>query len=153
MTKNHSFYSKLLSLCLIFLGFGAYSGCGRHEYGSPYAKYKISGKVVANDAQGQPIKNIKVSLTQYYELQYPLPPVLPPVTTDANGRFSIQGQAYSRPTALLFEDIDGPENGSFTNLIQDITFQPSDFMGGGKGWYEGEASRDLGTIKLNPEQE
>ena len=154
MKKIYTLYGKLLSLCLILLGFGACDGTNMvDEYGAPSAKYRISGKVVANDQEGQAIREIKVSLTQYNGPDNPLTPVLPPVFTNDNGQFLIEGPAFPLNTFVLqVEDIDGAENGSFANLTQGITFKSSDFTGG-SGWYQGEATRDLGTIKLNPVEE
>jgi hypothetical protein len=155
MKNVYTLYGKLLSLCLILLGFGACDNSQvLDEYGSPSAKYKVSGKVIANDAQEQPIRNLKVSLTQYNGPENPLTPVLPPITTDANGQFNIEGPAFPLHNFVLqIEDVDGPENGSFSKLTQEIKFQPSDYKGGDGHWYEGEASKDVGTIKLDPEQE
>ena len=158
MRKIYTLYGKLLSLCLILLGFGACDNgddiviMRPAEYGTPNAKYRISGKVVANDQEG--IREIKVSLTQYNGPDNPLTPVLPPVFTNGNGQFLIEGPAFPRNTFVLqVEDVDGTLNGSFTYHAQEIVFADSDYSNGDNKWYQGEASKDLGTIKLNPVEE
>ena len=155
MKKIYTLYGKLLSLCLILLGFGACDGTNMvEEYGAPSAKYRISGKVVANDQEGQAIREIKVSLTQYNGPDNPLTPVLPPVFTSDNGQFLIEGPAFPLNTFVLqVEDVDGALNGSFTYHAQEIVFANSDYSNGDNKWYQGEATRDLGIIKLNPIEE
>ena len=154
MKKIYTFYGKLLSICLIFLGFGSCGLLPRIEYGSPSASYKISGKIVVDeDGGGQPIKGLKISLN--YSEGFDLYPIMNPVYTLPDGQFlldSKSGPAFSS-LVLLVEDVDGAENGSFASYKQDITFSSSDFIGGDGRWFEGYAVRNVGTIKLKPVEE
>jgi hypothetical protein len=154
MKKIYPFYGKLLSICLIFLGFGSCGLLPQIEYGSPSASYKISGKIVANeDGGGQAIKGLRISLN--YSGESGLYPIMNPVYTLPDGQFLLDDRSGLAlgSLVLLVEDVDGAENGSFASHTQNITFSSSDFTGGDGRWFEGYAVRNVGTIKLKPVEE
>ena len=152
-SKFRSLYSKILSVCLVLLGFSACDIIEPNvEYGSPSAKYKVLGKVVSSDDEKKPIENIRVVMVLYdtdeYEYQKG-----DTVFTDSGGKFEINRHDFSyNQFKIKIQDVDGEENGLFEDVEQIIKFSNSDYKGG-SGWYEGEAQKDLGTIEMNPKQE
>lgn len=149
--KAYSLYSKLISLCITALGFGA---CNDpvDEYGTPSAKYKVSGEIVSEDTK-EPIKNIRVVMVEDIdESKYPNLRG-DTVYTNAEGKFEI-GTHFDFPIdkfKIKIQDADGVENGEFEDKQQTIEFQKSDYKGG-NDWYKGEAKKDLGIIELEPKQ-
>lgn len=151
--KIYSLYSKLISFCLVALGFSSCEGNDPvDEYGAPSAKYKVSGKVVSEDTK-EPIKNIRIVMiedvdeSKYPDLQGDT------VYTNTEGKFEM-GEHFYYPLdkfKIKIQDADGEENGEFEDKQQTIEFQKSDYKGG-SGWYEGEAQKDMGTIELTPKQ-
>lgn len=113
-------------------------------YGSPYADFKASGKVT--DTQGKAIEGIRVAVTQhrhYSNTEY--------VTydqndwyeydtlfTDASGKYLLESSIFSAPNdvSIVFEDVDGPENGG---EFETATATPAveQTKKGGSGWYNG----------------
>ena len=154
MEKIYSICSKLISACLILLGFNSCDSIsfGRAEYGTPHASYKISGKVVS-DADGKEINGIKVTMVRK-NIDGSHHPVTHSVTTNADGEFLINdNQVTSFPDEefiIHLEDIDGAENGLFTDSEQMIKFVKSDFSGASGHWYYGKTERNMGVIKLTP---
>ena len=155
MKKIYSLCSKLISICLILLGFSGCSWTGTQgaEYGTPHASYKISGKVVS-DADGKAINGIKVTMAR--DVNGTHSPVTPSVTTNADGEFLIydnQVISFSDEEFIIhLEDIDGVENGLFTDSEQIIKFVKSDFSGARTHWYYGKTERNMGEIKLTPKE-
>jgi hypothetical protein len=151
MKKVYSLCSKLISICLVLLGF---SGCDspgeeiRVEYGTPHAKYKVSGKVVS-DADGEVIEGIKITMVGSITSSY-----VAVTNTNTEGEFLLDDVSFFPldEFTILIEDVDGDENGLFKNSEQIIKFVSSDYNGGGQGWYRGKAEKDMGEIKLIPKE-
>ena len=161
--KLSSFYSRLLSACLVLLGFNA---CGNQpdeygvlpvEYGIPSAKYNIQGKVVSSDAAKKPIEDIRVVVIQTVDkasFGYVDNPYLgyDTIYTNSDGRFKYEQVDFpGNRFEIKFQDIDGEENGLFEDKEQIIEFDYSDLKGG-SGWYAGEAKKDMGIIELKPKK-
>ena len=151
-SKFRSIYSKILSACLVLLGFSACdiinTGC---EYGVPSANYKVSGIVVSSDDEKKPIENIRVVMVEYYEREFLYGDT---VFTDSGGKFEIKrddGYTYNQ-FKIKIQDVDGEDNGLFEDVEQVIEFKNSDYKGGDGSWYRGEAQKDMGTIEMNPKQ-
>lgn len=149
--KLYSFYSKLISFCLLLLGFEAcIGGDPVDEYGSPSAKYKVTGKVVSSDAEKTPITNMRVVMVQ--DVDENQNPYLTgdTVFTDANGQFEINRDNFlNSKFNIKVQDTDGDKNGLFEDKIQKIEFKDSDYKKG-SSWYKGLAEKDLGTIEMTP---
>ncbi len=148
--KVVSIYSKILYFLLVLLGF---SSCdmGGEEYGTPTAKFIIKGKTV--DKENKAISGLKVALgeintwygngkTTYY---------VDSVSTDAQGLFKISIQDFpaEQKYVIRYEDVDGEQNGLIETVIDTVRFEKPDFTNGSGGWYAGETTKDLGTIKLD----
>lgn len=151
-----SLYSKVISFCLLALGFNACddnNGGGGDpvvEYGVPSAKYKVSGKVVSSEASKKPVAKIRVVM-------------LPDITgngdsyvrgdtvfTDTEGMFVINREDFPyNKYNIKLQDVDGETNGLFEDKLQKIEFTSSDYKDGGS-WYRGLAEKDLGTIEITP---
>lgn len=156
--KLFSIYSKLISLCLILLGFNSCSdddnggGDPVVEYGVPSAKYKVKGQVVSSEETKKPIKNIRIVMIEDLEEGREYYNEGDTTFTDAEGRFEINRHNYPYYKYLIkLEDVDGDENGSFENNTQKIEFKSSDFKDGGS-WYKGQAEKDMKTIEMTPKQ-
>ena len=151
--KIYSFYSKIISFCLVLLGFNACgddTSYGPAEYGVPSAKYKVSGKVVSSDLK-VPIDNVRVVMIENAEQAYLRGDTL---FTDIEGKFEINRFDFPHSKyKVKFQDIDGEENGFFEDIEEIIEFKDSDYKDNNGGWYRGEATKDMGTIELNPKQE
>ena len=80
------------------------------EYGMPHATYKIVGNVT--DTEGAPVPGIEV-LARLWGEGYMDEEALPTGYTGADGRFSLQGDAWPGATEVLLEckDVDGEANG------------------------------------------
>jgi len=150
MKKIYSLCSKLISICLILLGFSGCSWTGKQnsEYGVPSAKYKVSGKVVS-DADGKAIKGIKITMVESDISSH-----VAITNTNTEGEFLLDNVSFFplNEFKIHIEDIDGDENGLFKDSEQTIRFVSSDYKGGDGRWYEGRAEKDMGEIKLIPEE-
>lgn len=100
--------NKIILLLLSVLGVSAGKAQERVRqtvlmYGVPTTSFSVKGKVA--DKRGRPIKGIVVSVNDR-QLQG---------ATDENGIFEISfripGRIAEHTAALLFEDVDGPQNG------------------------------------------
>ena len=152
--KALNFWTKLISLCLVLLGFNA---CGEgdgndpvDEYGTPSAEYKLMGKIVSEENQEKGIKGIQVTMN---DIKYPREENKN-VKTDEKGYFTLQQEDFPRNKHVVnIEDIDGELNGSFEDKKIEIEFTDEDYEGGSGSWYKGAATKDLGVIKLTPKAE
>lgn len=152
----HSLYSKLISFCLLLLGFAACDSNGEElepivvEYGTPSARYKVSGKVVSSDAKKSPIKNIRVVMIEDLdESKYPYL-IGDTVFTDADGKFETTKYTYPmNKFNIKLQDVDGENNGLFEDKVQKVEFQDSDLKGSTGNWNRGQAEKDLGTIEMS----
>lgn len=102
------------------------------EYGEPYAKFEVKGKV--SDSEGNPISGIKVEMGWTAG------------TTDTDGKYSLKTVDF--PTmpknyTVSFHDIDSIENGLFADDSVGVVFERSDLSGGDGHWYEGSATKTV----------
>ena len=152
--KLRSFYSKILSACLVLLGFSACEVFTVDEYGSPSAKYKVLGKVVSSNDEKKPIENIRVVMVENVNEENKLYLYGDTTYTDSGGKFEINRHDFPYSQfKIKIQDVDGADNGLFEDMEQVIEFSNSDYKGGSGNWYKGEAQKDMGTIEINPKQE
>ncbi|MDR3297098.1 MAG: radical SAM-associated putative lipoprotein [Prevotellaceae bacterium] len=168
-------YTKLLSALLVMLGFAACDTDGKDEYGTPSAEYgteygtpsaiyKIKGKVVAR-ATRQPIAGISVfaeqgttylTATDHKDTTVYNSYSRTESRTDTAGAFDMQIDGFPNNDAkfrVTFEDTDSIDNGGFFAARQDTaTISRSQLQNGSGNWYAGEATWDLGTVELEPQQ-
>ena len=102
-------------------------------YGMPYAEFKALG-TVKNEA-GKPVEGIRVAVRQTLRGQSEY--VDDTVYTDSKGAYLLSRQAFSGPdyVRIVFEDVDGAENGGefeHTEANPAIN-QTKD----GSGWFNG----------------
>lgn len=147
-------YSKVLSFLLVLLGFASCESIDpKDEYGSPYAKFKVIGVVVDKESEDKaPIKNIRVIVGNSYHIDERIVVErLDSVRTDNNGYFNISLQSFptSQKFTILLTDVDGVENGAFEAKTDSVEFKNPIFKGG-EGWYEGEATEDVGVVEMTP---
>ncbi len=140
--------NSFLAMILSMLGFVGITACGNiaggenpAEYGTPYVKYQIKGKVM-NKAD-QPLDDIRVcisiptfdgdaaSVYQKYDTVY----------TDHEGVFIYDHQTFpfgNKILTVLAEDVAQPVR--YTETEEDLEFTTADFQGG-KGWFQGSAQK------------
>jgi len=126
------FQNWLLALIASALGISL-SSC--MEYGSPIVEYEFKGKVTAED--GTPIPGIQVSFEDNAFSEEP--EEYPIATTGTDGQYhtTIQSQYYKGYFFLIFQDIDGPDNGSYYNNRIKIYNNDLTFYDGDNEWYLG----------------
>lgn len=124
---------------LTLLGFSSLAGCEPAlMYGSPSADYEVKGKVL--DADGDPIKGIKVSVSenQYHSQS---------TQSLENGVFKVTIETIPfDKLKLTAQDIDGAENGGeFEEKTIELDFSKVKFEGG-DGWYSGKKSLEQNIV-------
>lgn len=130
--------NRMLSGVLALLGFTSCDGEGLGqatcEYGQPYAKYEIKGKVV--DAEQQAISNVRIIVKQLEQKSNELFPYAYPDTvyTKKNGEYIYEkgGTNYGR-FRVVCEDPTGVYEADSTV----VEMKPT----GGEGWYVGSDSK------------
>lgn len=128
--------NRMLSGVLVLLGFTSCDGLGQAtcEYGQPYARYEIKGKVV--DTQQKAISNARIIVKQLERNSDTLFPYAyhDTVYTQKNGEYIYEnrGTSYGR-FRLVCEDPSGRYKADST-VVQ---MKPT----GGEGWYEGSDSK------------
>lgn len=145
-----SAYSRVLSFFLVFLGFQSCSIIdSKDEYGTPSAKFIVKGKVENGNKE---VSGLKVALGVINN-GYGTGKVcyVDSVNTDVKGLFkvSIKDFPTSQKFVIKYEDIDGEKNGLLETVIDTVRFDNPSFTNGSGGWYVGETTKDLGTVKLN----
>ena len=103
MKKNIKFFNKII-VWLLGLG-GIFVGNSCVLYGVPSVDYEIKG-VVINEENAQPIQNIRVIRSIDSD-----PKTWDATYTDSNGKYSFKFGFFEFGFYLIFEDIDGEENG------------------------------------------
>lgn len=130
----------------------------RLMYGTPTMDFRVSGHV--KDANGKPIKGIAVNMLErgieatadtIYGDQENIRKYLErsSVKTDAMGRFTLQSSGLPQENLrVLVRDVDGDENGAFSNNLIDVKIT-DDIIDRSKagGWYQGSANARL-EVKL-----
>ncbi len=136
-------WDKIVVTLLSFIAF--VTGCENSifpaaEYGMPHAHYNINGTVKSKSDQ-KPVQKIRVLIenenvnTLYQDTFY----------TDSKGKFAVQYTEFPEEQSwhIRFQDVDGIENGSFSDKDTSIVFKPNELSGGDGDWYEGEATKSF----------
>jgi putative lipoprotein (rSAM/lipoprotein system) len=118
-------------------------------YGMPTATFEVSGKVT--DAYiGDPVDDIQVTLTRTGETGGD--PVI--ADTDANGDYVMVYQTMypeNMEFTLSFDDVDGLDNGAYTNTSENISVSDTDFIDDDdNSWTTGHYEQTL-NVELAPE--
>lgn len=152
--------SGIISIILSMLGFSScddINGGGDPicEYGTPSAKFKITGKVVS-EGNKNPIKDLQVTLQEYdtwkdgignyYEQKSQILTIK--TGTDGSFVFDYGGFPTSKKYIYLIEDIDDDLNGNFETKKDSILFTNPKYKNGSGNWYKGETEKDFGTIEV-----
>ena len=132
---------KIITKSLSILGFTIpMFGCDAPEmYGTPWADYEVKGKVL--DADGDPIKGIKVSLIEdQYNSQS--------TQSLENGTFKVSlGTIPFDKLKLTAQDIDGAENGGeFEEKTVELDFSKIEYTGDKDAWYSGKKSLEQDIV-------
>jgi len=137
-------YNVLITALLGLLGFA--TACDLNEaseYGSPSAKYIITGKV-SSSKTNQPIEHIRVTLG-YTDTCY----------TDVDGNYQVEAREFpldeNDSVTVNFNDCDSIENGEYTALDTSFVFRNPVFTGGNGKWYRGQTTKEV-TVKLEPKE-
>ena len=150
-----SFYSKIISFFLVLLGFsscdsdGGGGGGSIAEYGVPTAKFKVKGTLVDKTDSSVSISGVKVAIGQLYRdgtgqrTFY-----VDSIVTNNTGGFDLGVTDFpmSQKFVIKYEDTD--KNKNYGLVIDTVRFDNPSFTGGSGGWYAGEATKDLGKVKL-----
>ena len=107
--KVRHLFEMISGAILSLLGFSSIVGCGRLEYGSPYATFKVMGEVKAADS-GKPIEGIAV---KFHRNSKDDDVYCPQFQTDKDGKVNetLTLGPRAEDIMLTFEDIDGEEHG------------------------------------------
>lgn len=132
---------KIITKSLSILGFTIpMFGCDAPVmYGTPWADYEVKGKVL--DADGDPIKGIKVSLIEdQYNSQS--------TQSLENGTFKVSlGTIPFDKLKLTAQDIDGAENGGeFEEKTVELDFSKIEYTGDKDAWYWGKKSLEQDIV-------
>ncbi len=128
--KIKSAFWRVLSAFLSLFGItSVFTACP--EYGMPTNIYVLEGTVTGTD--GAPIKGIGVGVVNpYYNPDYTSPDSYYCVTaaTDKNGKYKLKWSSYDKKEfSIYFVDIDGEENGSYSDKLVQVEFTYDDFTG------------------------
>ena len=131
-------FKSLIAAVLGLLGFASCEdpvdiGGDICMYGQPYAEFKALG-TVKNEA-GKPVEGIRVAVRQTLRGQSEY--VDDTVYTDSKGAYLLSRQAFSGPdyVRIVFEDVDGTENGGeFEKAETKPTIKQTK---DGSGWFDG----------------
>jgi putative lipoprotein (rSAM/lipoprotein system) len=142
--------NRIIAFFLTLLGF-TYSCKDSYMadmYGSPYAEYIVNGKVVS-ERDNSSIKGIQIRISSSHGKNTSNTEAL---SSDTNGNYSVMYTEYGIDQInLSFEDVDGPENGSFQSVDTLMTFSKSDLSGKVGSWFMGSSEKIL-NIKLKQKQ-
>lgn len=133
-----AFSNEVLSAALILLGFSSCSGGeSPDEYGSPYAKYEIKGKVV--DEEQEVIPNARILMNKG---------VL--IGGDAIGFSPTADTVYTEKDGTYFYNADGEVCYMFRITCEDPsgvhkaeTTEVTPELVDGNGWYEGIGKEEV----------
>ena len=133
------FYNRILSGLLVLLGFIACDGTGADEYGTPYCRFEIKGKVL--DELREPVKDARVIVKELTSDGEPMGAYYTDTLyTQENGEFRFlneQAGGYGK-YRLVCEDSPGIYKADST----DIKMEPT----GGKGWYQGSDTKEVDFV-------
>lgn len=133
-TRIKRIWTAILGSILSLLGFSACFEM-RAEYGCPHADFTVIGEATS---EGKPVPGIRVVIAPNgFDTQYVHGDTL---YTDANGRVQreMETVGISESMAVKFEDVDGPENGSFkTKVLKEDQLERVQTRKGDGKWYDG----------------
>ena len=124
------------------------SGCiPACEYGCPEGYYHVKG-VVTNE-KGDPIEGIEVATAYETQEGYEMLEYSGLGTTGPDGRYNVN--VYGLPgiaSHFGFRDIDGEQNGTYSDTIVEVSAPREAFHGGDGDWNHGtaEITKDI-TLK------
>lgn len=118
-------YRSLALMVMSMLGFS--SACDKvgdepEMYGCPFAHYDVSGEV--SDGEGNPVEGIRVAVEWNDANGVEECSLKDTVYTDSNGAFKSRISGFPIQPEILdvvFEDVDGEENGSFEESSVEVT--------------------------------
>lgn len=132
-------YNRMLSGVLVLLGFSACDGTGADEYGSPYCRFEIKGKV--QDELQQPLSNARIIVKElmrdgesgdshYFDTLY----------TNEDGKYQFLneqagGMGKYRVVCEAPSDVYKADS-------TEVQMEPT----GGKGWYRGSDTKEKDFI-------
>lgn len=146
-TKVKSIFRLLASAVLGLLGFEScdWLGIGATMYGEPYANFKAVGSVT--DESGKPVEGIRVAVKQHRHYENTSSVIYDQndwfesdtVFTDSKGSYELKRSVFAAPddVTVVFEDIDGAENGGEFEKAE-ATPEVRRTKKGDKGWYNGD---------------
>lgn len=135
-------YNAIIVALLAILGFG--TSCeqlARCEYGTPSAKFIVSGKVVSSETN-LPVQNIRVVMKGDTTF------------TNASGEYQVTdkyGFPANQTYSVKFQDIKGETLRQYSDLDTTVEFKNPVFIKGDGHWYEGETEKDI-DVKLKPKK-
>ena len=144
MILRNSFFTtvnKLFLALITFLGFSCDpDGPWSVEYGAPHADFIVNGSIV-DESTLNTLSNIQVAMEG------------DTVYGDENGNYEVKVTNFSSNNSFLvvFKDIDGDTNGSYSQLDSLVEFEDPDFINGDGSWYHGETSKEI-NIKLKSKE-
>jgi putative lipoprotein (rSAM/lipoprotein system) len=137
---------KIITKSLSIIGFTIpMFGCDAPVmYGTPSADYEIKGKVL--DADGDPIKGIKVEVQTYVAGPEPIPIIRKFSLDDGTYDASVQTFPVSK-LRLVAQDVDGAENGGeFVERTIELDFSKVEATGDKGAWYSGKFSIEQNIV-------
>ena len=151
MARVSKIYSRILAILLAWLGFSCDLITPAKEYGTPSATFKAKGVVTSQT--DNPVEGIRAVLktSQGNEGEYSYG--IDTVYTDSKGVFNLKSgkDEFYQKLYVELSDVDGDENGSFSDKGMEIDYSNEKFTGG-DGWYWGEAEKDFGNIRMTPKE-
>ena len=142
-------YGRLLAILMTWFGFSC-DLITKVEYGTPSASFKAKG-VVTSQKDNNPIEGIRTILKTQQGASYGIDTVY----TDNKGAFNLKSgkdEFDYQKLYLELSDVDGDENGSFSDMEIVIDYSNEKFTGGDGHWYRGEAEKDLGNVLMLPKE-
>lgn len=139
-------FTKILTVVLTVLGFSACSP--KVEYGQPIADFRLRATVVDRTTK-DPVRDIlaKVVLNRDY---YNSPLLF---QTDNDGFFytDIKIDPLDQKIKVIWQDIDGVDNGTYAKDSLEFEIKREDFKGGDNRWNYGTQTKEM-TIEIDKEQ-
>lgn len=120
---------------------------GACEYGSPWAKFKVSGRV-ADKLSSQGIENIgivasrkEIAADTVYKQD------LDTVYTNKKGDYFMELNVFPQSDSiyLTFYDADGTASGHYQQKDTSVYFNADELVGGDDEWYGGETDEECNT--------
>ncbi|NDV95679.1 hypothetical protein D0T84_12250 [Dysgonomonas sp. 521] len=160
--KCISVYSRILSFLLVLLGFSSCSSEGGNDcggrfvamYGTPSAKFVIDGKVV--NKNNKPVSGLKVAVGHVYlsgdgsNMTHYADSIN--TSTDGAFRVAIYDFPADQKFVIRYEGTESPESSFYGVTTDTVRFENPTFSGDNNCWYEGEITKNLGTVVFDPKK-